>query len=69
MKCPVCQVEMRISKTRYKTTQEPTIRLFAVQTLVCRNRQCENYGAVVEEVTHELSVNEEEETTEEVTAE
>lgn len=69
MKCPLCQVEMRISKTRYKTTKEPPIRLFAVQSLICRNKQCENFGAVVDEVEHELAVNEDEEeiTTEETT--
>lgn len=59
MKCPLCQVEMRISRTRYKTTQEPPIRLFAIQSLVCRSKQCENFGVVVEEVSHELAVNEE----------
>lgn len=60
MKCPLCQTEMRISRTRYKTTQEPPIKLYAVQSLVCRSKQCENYGAVVEEISHELSVNEDE---------
>ena len=63
MKCPLCQVEMRISKTRYRTKNDDTsdekTRLFAVQTLVCRNSQCENYGTVVQEIEHELSVNEE----------
>lgn len=69
MKCPLCQVEMRISRTRYRTTKEPPIRLFAVQSLVCRNGQCDNFGAVVSDVEHELAVNEDEEetTTEEST--
>lgn len=69
MKCPLCQVEMRISRTRYRTTKKPPIRLFAVQTMVCRNGQCENFGAVISEVEHELVVNEDEEetTTEETT--
>lgn len=55
---------MRISKTRYHTENDDTAdaktKLFAVQTLVCRNSQCENYGNVVDEIKHELSVNEEE---------
>lgn len=73
MKCPLCQVEMRISKTRYETknddTAEKKTKLYAVQSLVCRSKQCENYGTLVQELYHELAVNEEqetEETTEEV---
>lgn len=70
MKCPLCQVEMRISKTRYETknddTAEKKTKLYAVQSLVCRSKQCENYGTLVQEVAHELAVNEEQETTEEV---
>ena len=73
MKCPLCQVEMRISKTRYETknddTAEKKTKLYAVQSLVCRSKQCENYGTLVQELFHELAVNEEEnteETTEEM---
>ena len=60
MKCPLCQTEMRISRTRYRTKNDDTAdaetKLYAVQTLVCRNPQCENYGNVVTEVEHPLPI-------------
>ena len=60
MKCPLCQVEMRISKTWYKKTTTEPIKLYAVQEFECRNGNCKNYGKVVDEVKHELEVVEEE---------
>lgn len=60
MKCPLCQTEMRISKTRYRTKNDDTAdaetKLYAVQTLVCRNSQCENYNTVVTEIEHPLTI-------------
>jgi len=57
MKCPLCQVDMIISKVRYVIdTSEEEPKLFLEQDMSCRNKQCTNYEKVVETVRDELPV-------------
>lgn len=57
MKCPLCQTEMRILKTRYRIKESDAgQKLYAVQSMVCRNPQCENYENIVDEVEHQLEI-------------
>jgi hypothetical protein len=58
MKCPKCQVEMRITRSRSivendDTPDTPT-KLFVVQELTCLNKGCENYEKVVETSKNEI---------------
>jgi len=60
MKCPQCQVELRITRSVNRlenddTPDKPT-KLFVVQELSCLNKSCPNYNTVVEEVKTELPV-------------
>lgn len=60
MKCPLCQVELRITKSRNvvendDTPNEPT-RLFVEQDLSCLNKSCAYYNTVVETVRNELEI-------------
>lgn len=52
MKCPLCQVEMRISHSRNivenDNTPDEETKLFVVQDLTCMNKNCANYKRVVE---------------------
>lgn len=52
MKCPLCQVEMRISHSRNivenDNTPDEETKLFVVQDLTCMNKNCANYERVVE---------------------
>ena len=58
MKCPQCQVEMRISRSRNvvenDTTPEVATKLYIEQDLTCFNKQCSNYKKVVKTVRNEL---------------
>ena len=60
MKCPLCQVEMRITSTRnvveHDDTPNEETKLFVVQDLSCLNEKCENYKQVVEETKTELPI-------------
>ena len=60
MKCPLCQVELRITKSRNvvendDTPNEPT-RLFVEQDLSCLNKNCNNYKKVLQTVRSELEI-------------
>lgn len=60
MKCPVCQVELRITRSVNKlenddTPDKPT-KLFVVQELSCVNKNCERYNTVVETTKNEIPV-------------
>lgn len=63
MLCPLCKVEMAISSSRYKvendTSAEAETKLFMVQELTCRNRQCPNFGNVVETRKNSLQLSKE----------
>jgi hypothetical protein len=49
MKCPLCQVEMRITKSRNVVEmQDNTPHLFIEMELSCMNKECKNYDQVVE---------------------
>ena len=60
MKCPLCQVEMRITRSRNilendNDPEKPT-KLFLEQELSCLNRECSNYNQVVESIKSELPI-------------
>ena len=57
MKCPKCQVELRIIKSRNvlendNTPDLPT-KLYIEQDLSCLNKNCENYEQIVETIKTE----------------
>lgn len=58
MKCPLCKIEMRIGASRHVTKNDNTpdkeTQLFLQQDLLCRSRQCPNYGKVVQTVENEI---------------
>jgi hypothetical protein len=60
MKCPLCQVEMRITRSRniLENDNDPDIptKLFVVQEVSCMNKDCANYGKVVDSVKNELPI-------------
>ena len=51
MKCPKCEVEMRISKSQNVLKDN---KLFRRLTFMCRNKECENYNKEVK--TEELEL-------------
>ena len=60
MKCPLCQLELRIVKSRNvlendDTPDEPT-KLFVEQDLSCLNKQCQNYNTIVQTVRNEIEI-------------
>ena len=60
MKCPLCQVEMRISRSRNVIENDDTpdqeTKLYIEQELMCLNKNCSNYEQVVETVKNELPI-------------
>lgn len=56
MKCPLCQVEMRITKSRYVVEDEEEVRLFIEQDMTCVNKDCSNYNTVVETTKTEIPI-------------
>lgn len=57
MKCPLCNVEMRITKTRNIVEMDgETPKLYFDQDLTCMNKQCANYEKVVTTVRDEQPV-------------
>ena len=56
MKCPLCQVEMRITKSRYVVEDEEEVRLFIEQDMTCVNKYCSNYNTVVETTKTEIPI-------------
>ncbi len=57
MECPICKVEMAIIKSRNVVENDNTpdlpTKLFVEMDLSCRNRNCENFGKVVETIKEE----------------
>ena len=51
MKCPLCKIEMRISRTRNiienDNTPDAETKLYIEQELKCLNKNCSNYDKVV----------------------
>ncbi len=60
MKCPLCQVEMRITRSRNIVTNDDTpeqpTRLYVEQEIKCMNKNCDNYDKVVETIRSELPI-------------
>lgn len=60
MKCPKCQVELRITRSRNvienDNTPDAETKLFVEQELTCLNKGCENFETVVETVRNELPI-------------
>jgi len=60
MKCPLCQLEMRITRSRNviendDTPDRPT-KLFYEQEISCLNKNCSNYNKVIETVRNEQPI-------------
>ena len=60
MKCPLCKVEGLISKT-YTTVEGDKspyteTKVFTVQEIICRNKNCSSYGKVFDTVKHQLNI-------------
>ena len=60
MKCPKCQVELRIFRSRNviendDTPDTPT-KLFKEIELTCLNKDCENFESIVQTVKNELPI-------------
>ena len=68
MKCPLCNVEMRIVKSRMvvKNDDTPDIptKLFVEQELSCLNKGCANFESTVETIRNELPLIQDKEATE-----
>ena len=60
MMCPLCGTEMGITAAyqRVEGDESPDTetKVFTVQEMSCRNKQCSNYGKVVETVRHQLEL-------------
>ena len=58
MKCPLCNVEMRIMRSRNVVenddTPEAETKLYVEQELSCLNKNCANYEKTVETVRNEI---------------
>ena len=57
MKCPLCNLELRITKTRnvveHDDTPNEETKLFVEQDLSCVNKNCPNFNKVVQTVRSE----------------
>jgi len=60
MKCPLCQVELRITASRniveHDDTPDEETKLYVEQDLSCLNKNCQNYKKVVQTVRSELEI-------------
>lgn len=60
MKCPLCQVELRITQSRNIVENDDTpdakTRLFVEQDMSCLNINCSNYKQVIETIRTELPI-------------
>lgn len=58
MKCPLCNVEMRIMRSRNVVENDDTpdseTKLYVEQELSCLNKNCANYEKTVETVRNEI---------------
>lgn len=60
MKCPLCSIEMAIKSNRHvvsgdKSPDEET-KLHIEQDMTCRNKNCPNYGKVVDTAKNEIQL-------------
>ena len=60
MKCPLCQVELRITRSRnvveHDDTPNEETKLYVEQELSCLNKGCANYNTVVETIKNEIPI-------------
>ena len=60
MKCPLCQIEMRITRSRNvienDDTPERATKLYVEQDLTCLNKNCSNFNTVVDTVRSEQPI-------------
>lgn len=60
MKCPLCQLEMRISRSRNVVENDDTpnavTKLFIEQEVSCVNKNCENFNKVVKTFKNEIPI-------------
>lgn len=60
MKCPLCNTELRIKKSRNvienDDTAEMQTKLFIEFDMTCGNRNCQNYDTVVDTVRNEQPI-------------
>ena len=60
MKCPLCKTDMHITASRNVVEHDDTpleeTKLYRLQELKCRNKNCDNYDKVVETVKIELPI-------------
>ena len=60
MKCPLCNVEAFISSTYNKVegdnSPDTETKVYTVQEMSCRNKNCDNYNKVVATVEHRLNI-------------
>lgn len=60
MKCPLCQLEMRITRSRNVIENDDTpdvpTRLYYEQEISCLNKNCPNYNKVIETVKNEQPI-------------
>ena len=60
MKCPKCQVELRIIHSRNVLENDDTpdvpTKLYMEQDLTCLNKNCEDFETIVKTVRNELPI-------------
>ena len=60
MKCPLCNVEMRIKTSRMLLENDDTpnvpTKLFTEHQLTCLNKNCANYETVVDTIRNEIQL-------------
>lgn len=60
MKCPLCQVELRITRSRNMVENDDTpnkeTKLYVEQELSCLNQNCANYNTVAATIRSELPI-------------
>ena len=60
MKCPLCDVEMRIVRTRNilenDNTPDAETKLFVEQEMKCMNKNCSNFDKVIATAKNEIKI-------------
>ena len=60
MKCPLCNVELRIKVSRMLLENDDTpdvpTKLFAEHQMTCLNKNCANYETVVDTIRNEIQL-------------
>jgi hypothetical protein len=56
MLCPLCQTEMRISRSVYRLKNIDPPEMVIAHDLVCRSKKCPNYDKVVKTIENPVEV-------------